>query len=225
MKVGTDGVLLGAWAAAETATHILDVGTGTGLIALMLAQRSTTAAIDAIDISPDAFLQAGYNVAASPFAHRISLHLASLTDYRRNHTASAYARPYDLIVSNPPYFTASLKSPQTQRNLARHDDSLPFPSLLADAAALLAESGRLSLILPTERFTALQPLLPDYGFRLIRLMQVLPKADSLPKRILFELCRNGNETAAEPSIETLVLEEPAGSFSPAYRQLTAAYYL
>jgi tRNA1Val (adenine37-N6)-methyltransferase len=226
MKVGTDGVLLGAWANAETAAHILDVGTGTGLIALMLAQRSATADIDAIDISPDAFLQAESNVAVSPFAHRITVHLASLAEHRRAHAEAAHAYPYDLIVSNPPYFNASLKSPQAQRNLARHDDRLPLTSLLADAAAMLADRGKLALILPPERFDAIRLWLPTHGLRLTRLTQVLPRAGLPPKRILFELCRNGNESdAAEPAAATLVLESPAGSLSPAYRQLTAPYYL
>ena len=113
MKVGTDGVLLGAWASTERCQRILDVGTGTGLIALMLAQRST-AILDAIDIDSDACLQAQENIAKSPFANRIQVYQTSLSEYMPDENIK-----YDLIVSNPPYFIDSLKCPDTKRNLAR----------------------------------------------------------------------------------------------------------
>ena len=123
MKVGTDGVLLGAWASTERCQRILDVGTGTGLIALMLAQRST-ASLDAIDIDLDACLQARENIAKSPFANRIQVYQTSLSEYMPDENIK-----YDLIVSNPPYFIDSLKCPDTKRNLARHTDTLSLPDL------------------------------------------------------------------------------------------------
>ena len=116
MKVGTDGVLLGAWAGTESCNRILDIGTGTGLIALMLAQRSK-AAIDAIDIEADACLQAQENAESSLFAGRINVFHSDLVDF-----AQASTHLYDLIVSNPPYFVDSLKCPNLQRNTARHTD-------------------------------------------------------------------------------------------------------
>ena len=124
MKVGTDGVLLGEWASTERCQRILDVGTGTGLIALMLAQRST-AILDAIDIDSDACLQAQENIAKSPFANRIQVYQTSLSEYMPDENIK-----YDLIVSNPPYFIDSLKCPDTKRNLARHTDTLSLPDLL-----------------------------------------------------------------------------------------------
>ena len=124
MKVGTDGVLLGAWAGTESCSRILDVGTGTGLIALMLAQRSK-AVVDAIDIDADACLQAQENAESSLFAGRINVFHSDLADF-----AQASTHLYGLIVSNPPYFVDSLKCPNLQRNTARHTDTLTLEDLL-----------------------------------------------------------------------------------------------
>lgn len=140
MKVGTDGVLLGAWAGTESCNRILDIGTGTGLIALMLAQRSK-AVIDAIDIDADACLQAQENAESSPFAGRINVRHCALADF-----AQAATNLYDLIVSNPPYFVDSLKCPDRQRNTARHTDTLTLEDLLQDSRKLLAPQGRIALI-------------------------------------------------------------------------------
>ena len=123
MKVGTDGALLGAWAAPKEARNILDIGTGTGLVALMLAQRCQ-AFIDAIDIDADACLQAEENVARSPFADRIRVHCCALNDFHPSAPSH-----YDLIVSNPPYFHQALKCPDPKRNRARHTDTLSLEEL------------------------------------------------------------------------------------------------
>ena len=138
MKVGTDGVLLGAWAGTESCSRILDVGTGTGLIALMLAQRSK-AVVDAIDIDADACLQAQENAESSLFAGRINVFHSDLVDF-----AQASTHLYDLIVSNPPYFVDSLKCPNLQRNTARHTDTLTLEDLLQYSRKLLAPQGRIA---------------------------------------------------------------------------------
>jgi tRNA1Val (adenine37-N6)-methyltransferase len=122
MKVGVDGVLLGAWADCRNIQFALDVGTGSGLIALMLAQRSD-ASIHAIDIDENAYQQAEINFNNSPFYNRLSIEQISFQDF------SSSVR-YDLIVSNPPYFTHSMKSPDKNRNLARHNDHLPLEVLI-----------------------------------------------------------------------------------------------
>ena len=145
MKVGTDGVLLGAWAGTESCSRILDVGTGTGLIALMLAQRSK-AVVDAIDIDADACLQAQENAESSLFAGRINVFHSDLVDF-----AQASTHLYDLIVSNPPYFVDSLKCPNLQRNTARHTDTLTLEDLLQYSRKLLAPQGRIALILPYDQ--------------------------------------------------------------------------
>ena len=146
MKVGTDAVLLGAWADITACKNILDIGTGTGIIALMLAQRCF-ANIDAIDIDTDAYSQAKENVAASPFAERINVIHASCSEY----TGSCAREKYDLIVSNPPYFINSLKCPDNKRSVARHTDSLSLFELIDDSCSLLSLSGRIALVLPYEQ--------------------------------------------------------------------------
>ena len=143
MKVGTDAVLLGAFANATDAApqHILDIGTGCGLIALMLAQRFPNALIDAIDLDADSILQAQDNFAASPWSSR----LQAIHTPLQSHTSPT---PYQLIVSNPPYFTHSLHSPNPRRTQARHNDSLPFADLNTHTHRLISPDGTLVIILP-----------------------------------------------------------------------------
>ena len=139
MKVGTDGVLLGAWVDVVSARNILDVGTGTGLISLMMAQRCN-AQIRAVDIDADAVEQARGNVAASPWQDRIEVELQDICHF----TSETL---FDVIVSNPPYFTDSLKCPERQRNIARHTDLLDFDKLAESAARLLHSEGVFSVII------------------------------------------------------------------------------
>jgi tRNA1Val (adenine37-N6)-methyltransferase len=143
MKVNTDGVLLGAWADVQGATRILDVGTGTGVIALMLAQRTATAVIDAVEIDRDSATQAAKNIADSPWAARVNVFTMPFQTY----TANAFAS-YDLIVSNPPYFVDALLPDTEERLLSRHAASLSYEDLIAGVNALLRDTGRFCLILP-----------------------------------------------------------------------------
>ncbi|MDR1880745.1 MAG: methyltransferase [Tannerellaceae bacterium] len=216
MKVGTDGVLLGAWVAVGACEAMLDVGTGTGLIALMLAQRSG-AVVDAIDVDEAAFRQARGNVSASPFAGRIKVYHASLAAY-----ASTAERRYDLVVSNPPYFVRSLKSPDRQRTMARHADTLPLPCLVRDSLSLLTPNGRMAFILPSSREEELMEIAGEYGLNRIRKTAVIPRPGALPKRFLVEL-------SAVPSLPCstglLTLEESRHHYTPAYRELTRDFYL
>ena len=146
MRVGTDGVLLGAWCdSAPAGGRMLDVGTGTGVIALILAQRNPSARIDAVEIDEGSCLDAEGNFAASPWADRLTLYRRPFADFAAGCTVR-----YDRIVSNPPYFVASLKSPDPARTAARHAESLSYADLAAGAARLLVPSGRLSVILPAE---------------------------------------------------------------------------
>ena len=152
MKVGTDGVLLGCWTPITvhrtpytihpTPFRVLDIGTGSGLIALMLAQRCPNAQIDAIDIDTSAIEQAKENFAQSPFSNQLAAYPSSLQTWPDH--------PYDLVVSNPPYFQNSLKNPDEGRKQARHTDSLSYQELLSHSARLLNENGHLALILPAE---------------------------------------------------------------------------
>ncbi|OAV75794.1 tRNA1(Val) (adenine(37)-N6)-methyltransferase [Bacteroidales bacterium Barb7] len=221
MKVGTDGVLLGAWVNVQGCAALLDVGTGTGLIALMLAQRTSASAridIDAIDIDGDACLQARENIAASPFAAAVRVHHSALKAYSRQ----AAAGSYDLIVSNPPYFARSLKSPEQKRSLARHNDSLPLTELIRDAKALLSDTGRIALILSADQEAALAQAADTHQLHIVRQTTVIPLAGGKAKRLLVEL---SPATCPACQTDTLVLEEQHHRLTAEYRALTEAYYL
>ena len=141
MKVGTDGVLLGSW--AQGGTSVLDVGTGTGIIALMMAQRYPEAQVVAIDIDEGAVCQATANVAASPFAAQISVEQAKVQDM-----GDTLDGRFDAVVSNPPFFIDSLQAPDRQRNVARHAETLTYAELMKAASRLLSDDGELSVIVP-----------------------------------------------------------------------------
>jgi len=180
MKVGIDGVLLGVWACIENATQILDIGTGTGLIALMLAQRST-ATIDAIDIDKNAAMQASVNITSSPWAQRVTVQEISLQDY-----AESTSTRYDLIVSNPPYFVNSLKNPTADRSLARHTDSLTHEELIVHAMTLLQPIGRICMILPVIEAEKCEIFAVSRGLYCNREVRVIPKPEAEVKRLMLE---------------------------------------
>ena len=152
MKVGTDGVLLGAW--AQGGERVLDIGTGTGVIALMMAQRYAEAHVVAVDIDEAAVRQARQNADASPFGDRVEVVLSSIQDYATSCSLSLgegrgeVPAHFDSIVCNPPFFVDSLKAPDQQRSLARHADTLPFAELMRAACRLLSDDGELSVVIP-----------------------------------------------------------------------------
>lgn len=217
MKVGTDGVLLGAWAGTDSCNRILDIGTGTGLIALMLAQRSP-AIIDAIDIDADACLQAQENVVSSPFAERIQVRHSALADF-----AQAATDRYDLIVSNPPYFVDSLKCPDRQRNTARHTDTLTLEDLLQDSRKLLAPQGRIALILPYDQKERLTDCIRTYQLFLSKETSVIPVPGAQPKRLLAEL--TADPPASPASSDRLTIEIARHQYTDEYIRLTKDFYL
>ena len=226
MKVGTDGVLLGAWAPITTnASHILDIGTGTGLIALMIAQRLQSAddklEIDAIDIDQSSIEQATENIANSPFARYITTHHTSLQD----HNPKA---KYDAIVCNPPYFVASLKCPDAARTQARHTDSLSFNDLLEHSARLLNSGGSLSVVLPVNEGNQLIELAPQYGFSLTYLTEVHPTPTAPPKRLLLQFVMQNsqlNHSSLLISHSSLTIEIARHQYTPEYIALTREFYL
>ena len=213
MKVGTDGVLLGAWALGGS--KVLDIGTGTGLVALMMAQRFPQSVVDAIDIDEEACRQAAENVAASPFAGSVHVSHCPLQDFLSS-------QPYDAIVSNPPFFVDSMKNPDVKRSLARHTDTLPFADLFAGARRLLTEHGFLSIVVPTEMFGRVEEEAYYKGFTLVRKCMVKTVERKAPKRLLltFSRSRMGN---FEESTE--VLQLPDGSRSEWYSRLTEEFYI
>lgn len=215
MKVGTDGVLIGAWADVEGAKHILDMGTGSGLIALMVAQRNEEALIEAIDIDEGAVLQARSNIEASPWRERIVVAHSDANSY----TSS---QRFDHIVSNPPFFTTTLLSPDERRAMARHCSTLTYDDIVTAAECLLMPGGRLSLILPTSEAAQFRRVAFERLW-LSRETTVLTRKGDQPKRTMMEfvLC----EEPLMPRVDTLEIYDVNGTYSDKYRQLTKEYYL
>ena len=216
MKVGTDGALLGAWAQADSLKHVLDIGTGTGLIALMLAQRGADR-IDAIDIDMDACLQARDNIARSPFADRIQVHHAALDSFE-----PAEGMAYDLIVSNPPYFADSLRCPDDKRRMARHTDTLTLPDLLHVSRGWLAPQGRIALVLPFDQRDRLVNAAREEGLYPARETHVSSVAGAKPKRLLMELSA---DPAGDVPASHLVIEMERGRYSAEFTRLMRDFYL
>lgn len=214
MKVGTDGVLLGAWTDLSASRHILDIGTGTGLIALMTAQRCPEAQITAIDIDAEAVNQARENVEASPWKNQVEVLLQDVCTYTSE-------TGFDTIVSNPPYFIDSLKCPDNQRTTARHTDTLDVRRLLGKVVELLTPEGHFSLILPADQTDGLLRIAQTEGLHPSRLTQVITRPGLPPKRSLVEFRKN----AQVCSISELVIELNRHVYSEEYMMLTREFYL
>lgn len=214
-KVGTDGVLLGAWANCTNCHSILDVGSGTGLIALMLAQRSQ-AQLVGIDIDAGAFENTRLNFENSPFVGRLIAHHLGLADFARIHPAL-----FDLVVSNPPYFVDSLKSPGHARSLARHTEGFSHAELLHRSAQLTTETGRLCVVLPFFEGAAFEQDAPIYGWFCVRKTVVYSTQTKPPKRVLLEFAKQW----ALIECNELCIHDTSGGYSTDYMQLTEAFYL
>lgn len=214
MKVGTDGVLLGAWTDVSEANRILDIGTGTGLIALMLAQRCPDARIVAVDIDEDAVRQASENVRNSPWHQRITPVLEDVCTY----TSDVL---FDTIVSNPPYFIDSLKCPDGQRSTARHTDTLDMAALLGKVNELLAPEGRFSVVLPADQYEQLIRMAEREGLYPSRRTDVITRPGLPPKRVLVELRKMRGSIRSDE----LVVELERHVYSKEYIALTQDFYL
>lgn len=214
MKVGTDGVLLGAWTNISNANSVLDIGTGTGLVALMIAQRCASEIL-ALEIDENAVSQAIENKERSPWKERISV---QHSDFK---TFSCDKR-FDLIVSNPPYFSDSLLSPDAKRSTARHTNGLSYYELVEGVSSLLSPKGEFSLIIPADTIDKIKEIAAVYNLYPIRQTNVLSKPDSMPKRTLVTfsfsnfICTETNE---------LVIELSRHQYSKEYISLTKDYYL
>lgn len=214
MKVGTDGVLLGAWADVSSSKNVLDIGTGTGLISLMIAQRSDASSIVAIDIDDGAVGQAKENVAASAWNERITVLNQDICIYRP-------LECFDTIVSNPPFFIDSLKCPDGQRNAARHTDTLSMNSLLKKGKELLADNGKFSIIIPYEQSMDVIRLAKGEGLYPSRHTKVVTRLGLSPKRSLLEF----RKTEGECREDVLTIELERHVYTDEYMALTKAFYL
>lgn len=218
MKVGTDGVLLGAWTSLpQPGGRVLDIGTGTGLIALMLAQRVADIFVDALEIDPSSAVQARENFQNSPWKESLKCIPSSFQDY-----ASQCRTNYDLIICNPPFFTDSSKTPSTEKNLARHDDSLSLEEIFRGSLPLLKGSAILSLILPAEKEALVLDLASEHQMHSRRITRVIPAPGKTAKRILLEISPSRG-TCEE---DELVIENgKRHDYSDEYKKLTGEFYL
>lgn len=216
MKVGIDGVLLGAWTDIGNADSILDIGAGTGLIALMLAQRSN-ARIDAIDIDADAVVQANENVQTSPWSDRIKVYKAELQKYVLD-----TKNRYDLIVSNPPYFVNSTKAPVENRNTARHTDTLTHEELLNSSLTILKPTGRICVILPVNEGLSSVEYASSIGLHCTKQVTVFPKPGAAAKRLLLEF---SPQFTACTNSEIVIESDVRHQYSPEFTALAKDYYL
>lgn len=214
MKVGTDGVLLGAWCPIgfriqESGVRILDVGTGSGLVARMLMQRDHDAEIEGIDIDKAAVEQAREN--------GVNASCSSLQNWQGG--------PYDLIVSNPPFFQNSLKNPDAGRMTARHTDTLSYEDLIAHSARLLTQNGQLALILPAEAEVEIKEIAAVHRLFLTHLTRVYSKESKPARRVLLCFAKSSISNLQSPIISSLVLENEIGGRSAAYQELCEEFYL
>ena len=222
MKIGTDGVLLGAWTPLiNNPFNVLDIGAGTGILSLMLAQRSNAAPnnvgiIDAIEIDEDAYEQCVENFEASPWGDKLFCFHAGLDEF-----VDEPEDEYDLIISNPPFYTDDYKTDNTSRDLARFEDALPFEELIEAAALLLSDNGIFSVIIPykeEERFVAMCKELDLFPLKITR---VKGTPTSEIKRCLLAFCR----MEQTPLIDELVIEISRHNYTPEYIELTKDFYL
>lgn len=221
MKVGTDALLLGAWAQLPASGAILDIGAGSGIISLMLAQRSQgTLAISAVELDDAAAMQATDNVRHSPWPTAITVIKGDILTYQD-------AQRYALIVSNPPFFQDALASQDPKRQQARHTDTLPFSALLDKAASLLTAEGEFSLILPAASQEAFAKAAVAKGWQCQRLCAVQSKAEKPVSRYLqsWRLVSHSAVVTSEPLYTELLIHAADGCYSADYHKLLKAFYL
>lgn len=215
MKVGTDGVLLGAWVGVSgTERRILDIGTGTGVIALMLAQRTTEAEVWGIDIDP--VKEARQNGNRSQWDARLHFEQTPVQVFS--------ADPFDLIVSNPPFFIESLQCPDRGRTLARHAVALPFEELIEAVCRLLKPEGRFALVLPIAEAARFEALSED-RLRVIRRTEVRTTPRHPAKRVLLEMAHVASSHTVEPTRELMIGTGEHECYTEEYRALTRDFYL
>lgn len=217
MKVGTDGVLLGAWADVANAENILDIGTGTGIIAIMLAQRTENARIDAVEIDPEACSQAQYNIQKSPWPDRLRAINDAIQLY-----AETCDKSYDLIVSNPPFFSGGTFSDLQNRNLVRHTIKLPNGDLLSAARKLLTEKGKFCVILPTLEGLRFQERAQNYRLYCTKMTEVFPTAEKSVERVLLQFEKQPKELEKDSLI---IQQGERNQFTEEYAALTGDFYL
>ncbi len=217
MKIGTDGVLLGAIAANINAEKVLDIGTGCGLIALMIAQKQN-AIIDCVEIDLRAYSDALENISNSKWSNKINLFKTSFLDYYK-----ITKKKYNLIVCNPPFFHNSLKSYSNQRNIARHSDSLPFDELILGVSKILVPNGRFLFIFPAEQENNVNNILNDNSLFVAEKWEIRPNPDKAIHRII--VCASTDKSEKVITKEIAIENGERHQYSNEYKLLTGDYYI
>ena len=217
MKIGTDGVLLGAWTPLiNNPYNVLDIGAGTGILSIMLAQRSNAEQIDAIEIDEDAYEQCVENLEASPWGDKLFCFHAGLDEF-----VDEPEDEYDLIISNPPFYTDDYKSDNVSRDLARFEDALPFEELIEAAALLLSDNGIFSVIIPYKEEEQFVSMCKELDLFPIQITRVKGTPTSDIKRSLLAFTR----VTQTPLIDELVIETARHQYTSEYIELTKDFYL
>lgn len=217
MKIGTDSVLLGTWTPLiNNPYNLLDIGAGTGILSLMLAQRSNLEQIDAIEIDEEAYEQCVENFEASPWSDRLFCFHAGLDEF-----VDDPEDEYDLIISNPPFYTDTFKSENTQRDIARFEDALPFEELIEAADLLLSDNGIFSVIIPYKEETKFVSMCKELELFPLKITRVKGSPTSDIKRSLLAFCRKEQT----PLIDELTIEISRHKYTPEYIALTQDFYL
>ena len=218
MKVNTDSVLLGSWVRVENRNKILDVGTGTGLIALMMAQRTEQAIIHGVEIEEGAYEEAKQNFAQASWSNRLVAFKSPIQEF--DHEMA----PYDLIVCNPPFFTGGTLSENQKRSSVRHTVKLPNNELLRSVRRLLSKDGRFAVVLPYIEGLRFVEMAKTYGFCLFRQAEVRPRADRNVNRLLIEFGLHKCESLETTKI-AIYKSDDSREYTSAYMELTSAFYL
>ncbi len=222
MKVGTDSVLLGSWTSLPQTGRALDIGTGTGLLSLMIAQRSSSLQIDALEIDTQAAEQAHYNVEQSPWSNRIRIIPESIQDYYPTHQQEKY----DFIISNPPFFQSGGLIEKKERRFARHNDTLSFKELFSYAHRLLSEQGRLSIVVPYDAYQTIQEIASEHKLFIERINFIYPNQKAFneekPKRLLMTFSFINQTTKTE---KLIIEPEKRHFYSEEYKSLVEPFYL
>ena len=217
MKIGTDAVLLGAWTPCGIETRILDIGTGSGILALMMAQRNDKTEIDAVEIDTDAAVLAQKNVQLSPWPDYIHIYNDPIQKFE-----SEIQNKYSLIISNPPFFTDSLKAPDKARNTARHNDTLPVKDLLKITSKLLTENGKAAFIIPADAFENWTHEASNLFLFPAFITRVRSSLNHRPHRVMVVFTR---DKKPETTINDLSIYSSKDIYTNEYRELTKEFYL
>lgn len=216
MKISTDACIAGAWTdIPQPAKRVLDIGAGTGLLALMLAQKNSHVNIDAIELDAEAAVQAKENIMSSPWAGRVHVIRADAAVYPYSHT-------YDFIIANPPFFNNSLLGDTEQRNLARHTLSLSYQSLFDIINNCLGAVGMASVLLPSAEHKHWEKLLQDNNWSIVKKLLIHPTEGKAANRVVSICSRNNGLPYTE---EHLCIRNQRGDYSDAFKQLMFPYYL